>query len=215
MSFDWSEIPSHVKVIAVSKLQPVEKIVALHEQRDHVDFAENYVQEALQKVEALKHLPLKWHLIGSLQSNKVKFLQDHFCLIHAVDSFRLAQKISVAALEKNHRQKVLLQINVANENSKGGFSVEEFQNVCKELQNLAGLQIEGLMTMPPLQDNPEVNRPYFRALAQLGKQLCQLFPGATELSMGTSSDYRIAIEEGATMVRLGSVLFGERSRGAQ
>lgn len=215
MSFDWSQIPKNVKVVAVSKLQPIAKIRALNLERAHIDFGENYLQEALAKIEELQTLKLRWHLIGSLQTNKVKFLKDHFALIHSIDSLKIAKKISEHAQAIQFRQPVLLQVNVASEDSKSGFTRAEFETHFAELKNLPGLEIHGLMTMPPLQDDAEINRPYFRALAELGRQLQSEIPGARELSMGTSGDFTVAIEEGATWVRLGSMLFGERSRTAQ
>lgn len=215
MSFDWSLIPKDVGVVAVSKLQPVTKIRELHEQNGHVDFGENYIQEALAKIEELRTLPLRWHFIGALQTNKVKFLADHFALIHSVDSLKLATKISQAAETRKTFQSVLFQVNVGGEDSKSGFSREEFENVWPQLKALPGLQIKGLMTMPPLQNDPAANRPHFRELRELGRQIRRDVPGADQLSMGTSSDFLVAIEEGATWVRLGSILFGERSRTAQ
>lgn len=215
MNFDWSQIPAHVGVVAVSKLQPAEKIRALAQARGHVDFGENYIQEALIKVDELADLKLRWHLIGSLQTNKVKFLKTNFSLIHSVDSLRLAEKISQAALAESRRQAVLFQINVGGEDSKSGFDRAGFEAAWSELQGLAGLDIRGLMTMPPLQNDAETNRPHFRELANLGRQIRQYIATADQLSMGTSADFRVAIDEGATWVRLGSVLFGERSRGAQ
>lgn len=215
MSFDWSQIPKHVGVVAVSKLQPVEKIRALHASSGHVDFGENYIQEALEKISELSALSLNWHLIGSLQSNKVKFLESKFSLIHSVDSLKLAEKISSAALATGRKQPVLFQVNVGREESKSGFDRAGFEAEWTSLKALPGLEIRGLMTMPPLQNEASANRPYFRELAEIGRQIKTEIPSADQLSMGTSSDFRIAIEEGATWIRLGSILFGERSRAAQ
>lgn len=215
MSFDWSQIPAHVGVVAVSKLQPTAKIRALHGERGHRDFGENYIQEALAKMDELAALPLRWHLIGSLQSNKVKFLGARFALIHSVDSRKLAEKISQAAAADGRRQPVLFQVNVGGEESKSGFDRAGFEAAWPALRELPGLEIRGLMTMPPLPNEAAANRPHFRALAELGRQIRRDTPGADQLSMGTSADFRVAIEEGATWVRLGSVLFGERSRAAQ
>lgn len=211
--FDWSQIPKNVRVVAVSKLQPVEKIRALHRQRGHVDFGENYVQEALEKIEQTADLPLSWHLIGGLQTNKVKLLAGHFSLIHSVDSLKLAQKISQANLR--NPQKILLQINLADEKSKGGFDRKSFADCLPDLQQLPGINVRGLMTMPPLFDNPADARPYFRELRQLLESLRPIWPQASELSMGTSADFKVAIDEGATLLRLGSVLFGARSSAAR
>lgn len=210
----WNEIPRHVKVVAVSKLQPSTKIRALYEHplsHHHLDFGENYVQEALEKKRDLVDLPLHWHFIGHLQSNKAKQVVGDFDLIHSVDSVKLARKISELAQAAGTRQAVLLEINLSGEESKSGFSRDDFRAALPELAQMKGLEIQGLMTMPPLNaKNPETSRPYFRELRHLSKELSQVFPAAHELSMGTSSDYKIAVEEGASLIRLGSILFGER-----
>ena len=192
------------KILAVSKLQPIEKIQTLYHE-GQVDFGENYVQEALEKIEQLKDLKINWHLIGPIQSNKIKYLKDHFEFIHSVDSLKTAQTISNQAEKINHIQKIFIQVNISNESSKSGFSVEELQKHWPEINQMKNIQVAGLMTMPPLQNEAEQNRPLFKALKVLADQF-QL----SELSMGTSHDYETALEEGATWVRLGTVLFGER-----
>ncbi len=191
-------------LLAVSKLQPVEKIIALNKQ-GQIHFGENYVQEALDKIETLMHLNLKWHLIGPLQKNKVKYLKNKFEYIHSVDSFELAELISKKSSEINHVQKIFLQINLSHEISKSGFDeISAIQN-WKKLSELNGIQIVGLMTMPPLQNNPEENRIYFKKCFELGQKL-----NLHEFSMGTSHDYLVALEESSTWIRLGTILFGER-----
>lgn len=204
-------IPKDVLVLAVSKLQPPEKIRELYKRRGHLDFGENYVQEALSKQIELADLPLKWHLIGSLQTNKIKSIVGKFELIHSVDSLKLTEKISQQAHLKNVEQKILLQINIAQEKSKGGFDINDYERDLETILKLPAIRVEGLMTMPPLSDNPEDARAYFRALRQLSEKLQNWRPTARALSMGTSGDYKIALEEGATILRLGSVLFGERA----
>ena len=194
------------KILAVSKLQPIEKIQELYAQGQH-DFAENYVQEALEKIETLKHLKINWHLIGPIQKNKVKYLKTNFAYIHSIDSFELAVKVSEAASVQNHVQKCFIQINLSGEGSKSGFSAETFEQNWTELKKLTGLNIVGLMTMPPLENNPEKNRVFFKKLKYIGNKL-----GLNEFSMGTSHDYQIALEEGATWIRLGTMLFGERKQ---
>lgn len=191
-------------LLAVSKLQPTEKIKQLYQQGQR-HFAENYIQEALEKIENLQDLQIDWHLIGPIQKNKVKFLKNHFSYIHSVDSIELAEKISQRAIENNYVQKVFVQINLSQEDSKSGLSEEKFLQNWPRLQELKGLSIVGLMTMPPLENEPEKNRIYFKQLKNLA-QLLQL----QELSMGTSQDYQIALEEGATWIRIGTILFGER-----
>lgn len=203
-----------LKILAVSKLQPVEKIRRLHA-NGHTYFAENYVQEALLKQDMLKELDIEWHFIGSLQKNKVKSVVGKFTLIHSVDSFELAKVISAYAEKVHTTQKVLIQVNLAHEISKGGFDRESFLLHWPEISGFPGLEITGLMTMPPLTDDPEDVRPYFRELRELQIELQKRGTSRhhlQELSMGTSHDYHVAIEEGATIVRLGTILFGERPR---
>jgi pyridoxal phosphate enzyme (YggS family) len=194
------------KILAVSKLQPIEKIQSLYA-KGQVDFGENYVQEALGKVEQLKDLKIHWHLIGPIQSNKIKYLKDHFEYIHSVDSLKTAQTISTQAAKIHHVQKIFIQVNISNETSKSGFSIEELRKNWTEISQMKNVKVVGLMTMPPLQNEAEQNRPIFEALKKLADQY-QL----SELSMGTSHDYETALEEGATWVRLGTVLFGERTK---
>lgn len=204
-----STLPLSCKIIAVSKLQPVEKMRALYAQGQR-DFAENYVQEALPKMAELSTLDLQWHFIGRLQRNKAKFVVGHFHLIHSVDSLQLAQEIHKHASEKGLRQRVLLQVNLAKEETKGGFDREQLHKDLPALRALSGLEIAGLMTMPPLFDNAEQTRPYFHELKNLRDELQKNLSCCQELSMGTSADYQVAASEGATLVRLGTILFGER-----
>ncbi len=191
-------------LIAVSKLQPIEKIQSLN-QLGQLHFAENYIQEALQKIELLKPLHIQWHMIGPIQKNKVKFLKNNFAFIHSVDTLELARLISQKSLEINYIQKVFLQINLSGEPTKSGFTVNDLKQKWSELIALAGIKIVGFMTMPPLENEPEKNRKYFAELKNLGQQFSM-----SEFSMGTSQDYKIALEEGATWIRVGTVLFGER-----
>lgn len=199
------------EILAVSKFQPQEKIRALYEQGQRL-FAENYAQEALEKQEALKDLAIQWHFIGSLQKNKVKMVVGHFEMIHSVDSLSLAQAIDRKAQELGITQKILLQLNLAEEETKGGFSLSQFEMALPELQKLKAAAIVGLMTMPPLYEDPEKARPFFKKLSNMRDQFSSLLPNLKTLSMGTSSDYLVAAEEGATLVRLGTILFGERPR---
>lgn len=199
------ELKPGQKILAVSKLQPIEKIKELHAE-GQIDFGENYMQEALEKIETLKDLNLKWHLIGPLQKNKVKFLKTNFAYVHSVDSIELAELISKKAVEINHKQKIFLQINISGEQTKSGFDENAFVKNWDMVKALPGLEIVGLMTMPPLENEPEKNRNYFKKLTALGKSL-----NLHEFSMGTSHDYSVALEEGATWIRLGTVLFGQRN----
>ncbi len=204
-------IPSHVNVLAVSKLQPTAKIRALYE-KGYRHFGENYPQELAKKKNELSDLRIFWHLIGHLQKNKVKMALG--CeLIHSVDSLTLAEQISKRAAEAGITQKILLQINLAQESSKEGFDNNTLENDFKKIIDLPNLEVCGLMTMPPFVENPEENRRYFKDLRQLLlklKSTYELSENFRELSMGTSQDYRVAIEEGATWIRLGTTLFGDR-----
>lgn len=194
----------HQKLLAVSKLQPTEKIESLYAEGQR-DFAENYVQEALDKIERLKGLSIQWHLIGPLQKNKVKFLKKNFAYIHSVDSLELAQKIAKAAAEIGYVQKIFIQLNLSGEATKSGYSPDMFKADWPLLKNLQGVEVVGLMTMPPLENNSEKNRAFFKQLKYIGTGL-----HLHEYSMGTSQDYRVALQEGATWIRLGTILFGER-----
>lgn len=205
---------SPARVLAVSKLQPEEKIRGLYQEGQRL-FGENYVQEALDKIEHLQDLPeIEWHLIGHLQKNKAKYIVGKFSLIHSVDSLELAETISRQCYLKNVTQNILIQVNLAHEETKSGFNIQGLKEAWSKLTQLPHLKIFGLMTMPPLTETGEEVRLYFRELRDLLKELrsqtdLNRHP-LTELSMGTSHDFQVAIEEGATIVRLGTILFGER-----
>ena len=202
------------KILAVSKLQPTSKIRDIYQEGQRL-FGENYPQEALEKMDELADLPdIEWHLIGHLQRNKAKLVIGKFHLIHSVDTLELAQLLDNLALAKGIRQNVLIQVNLAMEETKSGFNKEILEGVWSQLVELKGLKIMGLMTMPPLTEDGVAARPYFRELHQLRARLRvttdpYVHP-LTELSMGTSSDYLAAVAEGATILRLGTILFGER-----
>lgn len=201
-----NQLAPNQKLLAVSKLQSFEQIESLYNQGQR-DFAENYIQEALEKIEKFKDSNIKWHLIGPLQKNKVKFLKTHFAYVHSVDSYELARKISEAATPLQYVQKIFLQVNVSSENSKSGYSVDNLLNDWPKLKALTSLDIVGLMTMPPLENFSEKNRVFFKELKYIGSKL-----NLKEFSMGTSHDYQIALQEGATWIRLGTMLFGERQQ---
>ncbi len=199
------ELKANQHLLAVSKLQSVDKIKALYQQGQR-HFAENYIQEALTKIETLQDLEIQWHLIGPIQKNKVKFLKKNFAYIHSIDSVELATKISEKALEMGHKQKCFIQVNLSGETTKSGLTAPVLLSEWANLKKLQGLEIVGLMTMPPLENQPENNRKYFQELKILGQKL-----NLNEFSMGTSHDYKIALQEGATWIRLGTILFGDRS----
>lgn len=198
------------RLVAVSKTFPAQDVKACHEAGQRV-FGENRVQEALGKITALP-ADTEWHLIGPLQRNKVRKAIEHFTLIHAVDSLRLAQFMDTVAQETGKRPRILLEVNVGDEDSKFGFSPEALEREWKELSSLKHVEISGLMCIPPPVENPEDARPYFRRLREL-KETLSGKGGAplTELSMGMSHDFETAVEEGATLVRVGTAIFGGRS----
>ncbi len=202
-----------VTLLAVSKLQPVEKIIKIHNE-GQIDFGENYIQEALMKMEELEAYPLRWHLIGHLQKNKIKQAVGVFEMIHSGDSLELIEKINARAAELNMRQKILIQINQAEETSKTGFQQESFLKDWLQLKLFNNIKICGLMCLPPLFEDPEQTRPFFRSLKNLLDDLKKnndndMHP-LDQLSMGTSHDFQVAVEEGSTILRIGTSLFGER-----
>ena len=200
-----------VTLIAVSKTKPVRDIYEVME-TGIKDFGENKVQEMCDKMEMIQQ-PLNWHMIGHLQRNKVKYIVDKVTLIHSVDSLRLAQQISQEAQKKSVESNILIEVNVAEEESKFGLSTAEVIQMVEEISKLPSVHIKGLMTVAPFTDNPEENRPYFRNLKQLAVDIAEKnIDNVTMsvLSMGMTDDYEVAIEEGATMVRVGTGIFGAR-----
>jgi hypothetical protein len=195
-------IPPGVTLVAVSKGQPAAAVRAAHEAGQR-HFGENYVQEWRAKAEALADLAdLSWHFVGSLQANKVKYLVGRVALVHTVDREELAAEISRRSVRAAAVTRVLLEVNVAGEASKAGCRPEEAARLAEAVRRLPGVALEGLMCIPPAEGDP---RPHFAALRGLRDRL-----GLPELSMGMSEDYPVAIEEGATLVRIGTAIFGER-----
>ena len=180
------------------------------------DVGENYVQEGISKKAALQNLDVRWHLIGALQSNKAKIAVREFSIIHSVDRASLATSLNNAAQELGKVQEVLLQINVGEEDSKAGCAPDNLPELAEFCANLENLHVRGLMCLPPYNEDSEATRPYFRQMRLLRDDLKkQTWPSAQEceqLSMGMSNDFEIAIEEGATIIRLGTVLFGRRAK---
>jgi len=208
-----------VKLVVVSKTQSLETVSAAIEAGILV-FGENYAEEAVGKIKAVQGwMPgITWHMIGHVQSRKANLVAQYFDSIHSLDSLKLAVRLDRFAGEYGRRIPVLLECNLSGEESKSGFPVfdeknrEIFITGINELAGLANLEIRGLMTMPPLWDDPENNRPYFRQLRQLREHLSEIRPNIhwKELSMGTSADFAIAVEEGATLVRIGTAILGTR-----
>lgn len=203
---------SDVTLIAVSKTKSIEMIDEIIAQ-DIVDFGENKPQELVGKYENLPK-NLRWHMIGHLQRNKVKYIIDKVCLIHSVDSYRLAEVIQAEAEKNNIQIPVLIEVNIAEEDSKYGVRPEETEDLIRNIAKLPNIRVEGLMCIPPFVEIGEKNRKYFINLRNLyvdikSKNIDNV--NMCNLSMGMTSDYEIAIEEGATLVRVGTGIFGERN----
>ena len=214
LQFFLQNLPPDCQLIAVSKTKPVEAIQEAYDAGQRV-FGENKVQELVPKYEALPK-DIEWHLIGHLQSNKVKYIAPFVHLIHSIDSFKLLEEVNKQAVKANRTIACLLQLHIAEEETKFGFSEEEVKDLLAsaELQKLENIQIAGLMGMATFTEDLEQIRREFRGLRALYEQLkaSSLPPNVMmrHLSMGMSSDYRIALEEGSTMIRVGTAIFGDR-----
>lgn len=201
-----------VTLIAVSKTKPVEMLQEIYDENIR-DFGENKVQELCSKMDQLPS-DIRWHMIGHLQRNKVKYIVGKVELIHSVDTYRLAEEINIQAKKQNVIVPILVEVNIAHEESKFGISAEDAILLVEEISKLENIRIKGLMTIAPYVENPEDNRLYFRKIKQLSvditnKNIDNVFMEI--LSMGMTGDYMVAIEEGATMVRVGTGIFGERN----
>lgn len=204
--------PKEVTLIAVSKTKPY---TAIEEALPSgvLDYGENKVQELTEKYEILPK-DIRWHMIGHLQRNKVKYLVGKVELIHSVDSLRLANQIETEFAKKNEIANILIEVNMANEESKFGITCETTEQLVREISKLEHIRIKGLMTIAPYTDNPETNRVYFRNMKKLSVDIEEKNidnVSMNVLSMGMTGDYQVAIEEGATMVRVGTGIFGERN----
>lgn len=207
--------PKEVTLVAVSKTKPVEMLQQVYDAGARV-FGENKVQEIMDKYD---HLPgdIRWQMIGHLQRNKVKYIVDKVDMIHSVDSYRLAQTIETEAAKKNVTVSVLLEVNVAEEESKFGLKMDEVLPLVQQISELPHVQVKGLMTIAPFVSNPEDNREIFRKLKKLSVDIEAKNINNTTmsvLSMGMTGDYVVAVQEGATMVRVGTGIFGERDYSA-
>lgn len=205
--------PSAVRLVAVSKTVPAEKVIEAVEAGVET-LGENYVQEAQTKIEALAALPVAWHYIGHLQSNKAKYVVKLFDLIHSVDSFKLARELNKQAAKVGKVQPILIQVNIAEESTKSGVSEQDTINLIESVRPLNNLAVKGLMTMPPYFNAPDKVRPFFAALRNLRDRIEGLNlenVAMDELSMGMTGDFEVAIAEGATLVRVGTAIFGERT----
>lgn len=201
-----------VTLIAVSKTKPVSMLSEVYNCGIR-NFGENKVQEICEKREQLPD-DIRWHMIGHLQRNKVKYIVSDVTLIHSVDTYRLAEEINIQAKKINRMVPILVEVNIAGEESKFGISAEEAIQLVEEISKLDNLQIRGLMTIAPYVENPEDNRAYFRKIRELSVDIAKKNIDNVSmdiLSMGMTGDYMVAIEEGATMVRVGTGIFGARN----
>ena len=205
-----------VTLIAVSKTKPIEMLQEIYDENIR-DFGENKVQELCDKIEKMPK-DIKWHMIGHLQRNKVKCIVGQVALIHSVYSYRLAEEINIQAKKKNIIVPILVEVNIAHEESKFGISEEDAIQLVEEIAELENVRIKGLMTIAPYVENAEDNRLYFRKIKDLSVDIAakNIDNVSMEiLSMGMTGDYEVAIEEGATMVRVGTGIFGARNYNKQ
>ncbi|OGU14509.1 MAG: YggS family pyridoxal phosphate enzyme [Geobacteraceae bacterium GWC2_53_11] len=203
--------PATVRLVAVSKTRPAADIIAAFH-AGQVLFGENYIQELVPKLAEVQE-PVQWHVIGHLQSNKVKYFAGQVAMIHSVDRLSLAEEIDRQWGKLGKTCDILIQVNISGEASKSGTTEEGAIQLVRECALLPNIRVKGLMTMPPFFDDPEAARPYFAELRQLGQTIAALkITGVemSELSMGMSGDFEAAIQEGATLVRVGTAIFGER-----
>ena len=202
---------SEVTLLAVSKTKPIEMLRNVYVAGAR-DFGENKVQELVDKIPQMPS-DVRWHMIGHLQRNKVKYIVDKVYMIHSVDSLRLAEEISREAVKKQVEVNILIEVNVAQEESKFGTTVEDTCTLIREIAALPGVHIRGLMTIAPFVEDPEENRTYFQKLRQLAVDIANKNidnVSMNVLSMGMTGDYVVATQEGSTIVRVGTGIFGER-----
>lgn len=206
--------PEEVSLIAVSKTKPVSMLQEAYDAGCR-DFGENKVQEIMDKIDRLPS-DIRWHMIGHLQTNKVKYIVGKVFLIHSVDSLHLAEAISKEAVKQNTTVNILIEVNVAKEDTKYGAMAEDTVSLVEKIALLPGICVKGLMTIAPYVENPQENRQYFVKLRQLAVDIKSKNIDNVHmdiLSMGMTGDYMVAIEEGATYVRVGTGIFGERQYG--
>ena len=206
--------PASVRLVAVSKTFSIDAVHAAYDAGQR-DFGENRVQEALLKVAASPHTDIRWHLLGHLQTNKARRAASAFHAIHSIDSVELLRKLDQAADDAGSSPELLIQVDLAREPTKFGAPPDVAAHVLHEAVNCRAVEVVGLMTIPPAVDNPEHARPWFRQLRELRDQwLISGTPPSMlrELSMGMSGDFEVAVQEGATIVRVGTSIFGERPR---
>lgn len=204
--------PEEVTLIAVSKTKPVEMLQEVYNEGIR-DFGENYVQELADKIEIMPK-DIRWHMIGHLQRNKVKYLVGKVACIHSVDSLRLAEVINERSIKLGVVTEIMAEVNIAGEESKFGFTRDEVFDFAEKVSTMEGVKLVGLMTSAPYVNDPEENRQYFRGMKSLSVDINEKNINninITELSMGMTNDYIVAVEEGATHVRVGTAIFGARN----
>lgn len=199
-----------IKLVAVSKTFSTEEILQVNK-LGHLDFGENKVQELKSKYESLKSENINWHLVGHLQTNKVKYIVDFVYLVHSVDSFKLALEIDKYAKKINRVINILVQVNTSDELQKSGAEPSDVKNLCREISSLEYVNLKGLMTIGMFTDYEKIIRENFTLLRNLFEDLKVNYPDFEYLSMGMTSDYKIALEEGSNMLRIGSAIFGQRN----
>ncbi len=207
-----SRDPESIRLVVVSKTVDAGRVAAAIDAGADI-LGENYIQEARDKFNALYDRPVQWHFIGHLQSNKAKYAVRMFDLIHSVDSFKLAKSLNKEARKNGKVQDILIQVNISREETKSGIDETDAIDLVTQASGLENLRVKGLMTMPPFFDAPERARPFFRQLSRLREQIIDRnIPGVgmDELSMGMTGDFEVAIAEGATLVRIGTAIFGAR-----
>ncbi len=206
----YGRLENDVTLLAVSKTRTAVEIENLADQGQHC-FGENYLQEAFEKIQSLEHRHLEWHYIGKIQSNKTRLIATHFDWVHTVDRLKIAQRLSDQRPDHLPALKICLQVNCSGEASKGGVSFDELLTLANTIDQLPGIDLRGLMTLPAPADEYDQQRLPFRALKEALDGLRQQGLDLDTLSMGTTNDYQAAIAEGATMIRIGTALFGSRN----
>ena len=205
-------LPSSVRLVAISKTRPAEDVRAAYD-AGQADFGENRVQEALEKIAAAADIPIAWHLVGHLQTNKARRAAGAFAWIHSIESADLLKRVDAAAEEAGRRPELLVQVDLAGEPTKHGAPAETWLSLFEAASGCRAARVSGLMLLPPFTPDPEGARPYFRRLRALRDELAArgVPPEMLrELSMGMSHDFEVAVEEGATLIRVGTAIFGER-----